>query len=493
MAKGFWCLVVFAIMSAGAFAEDVQKPEAPLAPREDTTLESTAYESEAGMAEPFEVSSLAFEATRADIGRERYQPLLEANTFEVRMPPSTRFYAHRGAGARIATFRETLAPPPPIGVRQRGPWRLVTSLTLSSRYSGNVFLTDQDPKSDLTVVIGPMVGLEWSHTDFAAALRYSPTVYQTLAYSENSRIEHQVGLEASWRIRDSLIARFEHIYGRRSVVSSTEGVDANRYIDQETTVGMTYKPWEEWELGVAYLRYDATFDARASKVDDVTTNGVEVRALRRVAPALWALATLGYTDVDNKNDVTFTTDNQVMEGTVGLQFRPKQPDFPLTGTVKVGYATKEFESSQIPDSDGIIFSAGLSYAFREWMTFYLTGSRSIFDTTLTSTTAPSGFSFFRTSAALGTRLDLGENWGCGAQVFWGNDDYNTPGPQREDDLSGGNVSFYYKPFDWGQLVAVYQYQTNDSNVDANDFSESSLILGAELSLSYSKDVLGGSR
>jgi len=486
-------LFALAFASVGAFAEDVQGTKVSAGSKEEGVLEGGAVESGVVISEQYEVSNLAFEAARADVGRLRYQPRLDPTTFEVRMPPSTRFYAHRGAGGRVASFRETLAPRPPIGVRRYGPWRLVTSLTFSTRYSGNVFLTDQDQKSDLTVLISPMIGLEWSRTDFSAALRYSMTGYQPLEYDENERIDHQVGFEANWRIRNSLMARFEHIYGRRSVESSTEGVDANRYDDHETTVGLTYRPWEDWELGVKFMRYDAEFDDPADAVDDVTTNGVEVRALRRVAPALWAMARLGYTDVDNKNDITFSTDNQVIEGAVGLQFRPKHPDFPLMGTVEVGYAKKDFDTSGIPDSDGPILSAGLTYAFRDWVTFYLTGSRSIMETTRTSMTAPSGFSYFRTSAAFGTRLDLGEDWGAGAQVFWGNDDYNTPGPDREDDLYGGNISLYYRPFKWGQLVAIYQYQRNDSNVDANDFSESSLVLGAELSLSYSKDVLGGGR
>lgn len=440
-----------------------------------------------------DLPSGSLEAARLGVRREREGLRLDPDTFRVRAAPSSRFDAYRGAGARIASFPNDLAPAAPVGSRQFGPWRLLTNLRLAGRYSDNVFLQEEGDRSDWTLIAEPTVGLEWSRTDFGAALRWQPSFYQPLKYDENERADHVLGFDARWRLRKSLTATFENVYGYRSVLSRRTDVDANRYYDNETVVGLEYAPWEDWQVNLDYNRYQAWFRDPAEKQDNMISNGMELSAARRLTPALWGHTRWSYTDINNRHDVLVDTDNDVIVGAVGVQFKPR---FPVVGTIELGYNEKDFDSSLIDDDSGPFVSTGLNYAFREWVNFYLTASHSLADTAATARNASAGYSYSRTSTALGTRVDLNERWGVGGRVFYGRDKYEDnplaggTGDDRKDHLWGGNLSVYYQPWQWGQLVATYQYQTNISNAPGEDFEENSILLGLELSL-LSPGVMGG--
>jgi len=433
-------------------------------------------------------------SARVNMARERYGLRLEADTFRVRQLPSSRFRAHRGAGARIASFPQALAPDAPMGSYQAGPWELLTSLRLAGRYTDNFFLNEDDEKSDWTLIAQPTVGLEWSSADFGAGLRWQPSMYYPLEYDENERADHVVSFDANWEITKSVMAKFENVYGYRSVLSRTEDVSSNRFYDNETVVGLQYKPWQDWEMNLDYTRYEAWFRDPGDKTDDVTEHGLELRAARRVAPAFWGIGRVSYTDVNNHNDIMVDTDNEHVVGTVGVQFRPR---YPVTGTLEVGYNQRDYDASAIDDNSGPFVSTGLNWQVREWANLYLTALQTVAESSATGRNLQSGFSYDRTSVALGGRYDFTKEVGVGSQVFYGQDDYDSSGAgttsrsDRKDHLWGGNLSLYYRPWEWGQFVATYQYQINISSAPGEDFEENSVLLGLELSLSPGANVLGG--
>ena len=435
------------------------------------------------------------QSARANVARERYGLRLEPDTFRVRTLPSSRFASHRGAGARIATFPQAMAPDAPVGAYESGPWRLLTNLRLAGRYTDNFFLNEDSEKNDWTLIAQPTIGVDWSRADFGAGLRWQPSFYYPLEYDENERADHVLGFDANWQISKSLTAKFENVYGYRSVLSRTEDVDSNRFFDNETVVGLQYKPWQDWEVNLDYNRYEAWFRDPAEKTDDVTENGLELRAAKRVAPAFWGLGRVAYTDVNNHNDIMVDTDNEHVLGALGVQFRPR---YPVTGTVELGYNQRDYDASAIDDNSGPFVSAGLNWRLREWVNFYLTASQTVAESSATGRNLSSGFSYDRTSVALGSRWDIREDWGVGGQVFYGQDDYDDSGAapaggvsDRKDHLWGGNLSLYYSPWEWGQFVATYQYQINISSAPGEDFEENSVLLGLELSLSPGANVLGG--
>mgnify|MGYP006279105363 CR=1 FL=1 len=448
---------------------------------------------EAGTMAATDIPQGSVESTRVNVMRENYGLRLEPDTFRVRTLPSSRFSSHRGAGARIATFPQALAPDAPVGAYEVGPWQILTNLRLAGRYSDNFFLNEDEEKNDWTLIAQPTVGVDWNRADFGAGLRWQPSFYYPLEYDENERADHVVGFDANWEITKSVTAKFENVYGYRSVLSRTEDVDSNRFYDNETVVGLQYKPWQDWEMNLDYTRYEAWFRDPAEKTDDVTENGLELRAARRLCPAFWGLGRVSYTDVNNHNDVMVDTDNEHVMGALGVQFRPR---YPLTGTLELGYSQRDYDASAIDDNSGPFVSAGLNYKLREWINFYMTASQTVAESSATGRNLNSGFSYDRTSVAVGSRWDIDEEWGIGNQVFYGQDDYDdsgaaTTGGDRKDHLWGGNLSLYYSPWEWGQFVATYQYQINISHAPGEDFEENSVLLGLELSLSPGANVLGG--
>jgi len=409
------------------------------------------------------------------IGPDTFRLAVSGTAFDVGTPPYTRFIARRGAGARITTYPTTLAPRAPLVRHDYGPWSLSTGLSVSGHYTDNVFLTPSGEKSEWTTVITPRIGLEWSVPNFAAAVRYGAQFHRPDKFRENRREDHQVGLQAQWTVRNSLTARLENVYGWRTVAANFEGDEFTRYWDNQTVLGLTYNPWPDWEADLSYDRYQARFDEVTS--DDVTINGFGCTLSRRVFPAVWGQARLHYALVANRDVGGLNTDNDECTASLGFRFDPLAP---VTGTVHVGYTQRDYESSQIGDKNGLFVNAGLTYSPRRWAHVFLTTARSIEETSVTALNQAAGsYNYERTSTSLGARFDVTDRWGFGLLGFYARDDYSEA--NRQDDLYGGSVSLFYELSDRARLALRYQYQENDSDQNANDFTENFVNLGLEIS------------
>ncbi len=414
---------------------------------------------------------------RLRLESEAYGLPLSGTAFSESMAPYSRFAAHRGAGARILAFRDTLAPEAPSWPHRYGPWAFFTSLALSEQYTDNVFLAPSDEQSDWTTTIMPALRVEWARQNARGALYYGGRYSRPDRFRENQREDHQFGLTAEWQLRDSLKARFENLYGIRSIPADFEGADYTRYWDNQTLVKLVYNPWEDWETDIAYDRYQATF--RDVATDDVTIDAVSAGAARRVLPALWTEGRLRYANVDNRDVGSTNTDNDTGIASVGLRFDPLAP---VEGVVHVGAISKDYDSSQIDDQDGLFLKTAVTCSPRRWMRVYVTADRSLLETSVTALNRLAGtFSYERTTASLGARFDVAQRWGVGLMGFYAVDDYFGPG-DRQDRLRGGTASAFYELTERSRVVLRYQYQTNDSNQDINDFRENFVSLGCEFRL-----------
>lgn len=414
---------------------------------------------------------------RLRLESEAYRLPLRARLFDDSIAPYSRFVAHRGAGGRVMAFRDTLAPEAPSWPHSYGPWTFFTSLAVSQQYTDNVFFTPSDEQREWTTTIIPGLRVEWSRQDFRTALYYGGRYSRPQRFHENQREDHQVGFLAEYQVRDSLKARVENLYGVRSVSADFDGDDYTRYWDNQTLVQLVYSPWQDWETDVAYDRYQARF--RDVTMDNVTINGISAGAARRILPALWAEGRLRYANVENHDVGSTNTDNDIHRASVGLRFEPLAP---VEGTVHVGRISKDYDSPQINDEDGLFVKAAISCSPRQWMHIYLTADRSLQETSVTALNQPTGsFSYERTAASLGARFDVAEQWGFGLMGFYATDDYARPG-DRKDTLRGGTASIFYDLSQRSRVVLRYQHQTNDSNQDLNDFRENFVSLGCEFRL-----------
>ena len=414
---------------------------------------------------------------RVYTGPENFRlPVGAVSAFDQSLAPYSRFLSHRGAGARITTFRTGLESLAPLARHPFPPWTFVAGLSLSEYYTDNVFLTADDERSEFTTVMTPQVGVEWSRARFGAAVRYSAQIVRPHRFTENEREDQQLGLQSDWRIKESLTARLENVYGWRTVAADFEGDDFTRFCDNYTTLGLTYNPWSDWEVDFGYSRYQARFDEFTT--DNVTSNGFTTGASRRISPAIWAQARYQFSNIDNQDVGGVNSDNDVQTGSVGLRFDPTAF---VTGSLHVGYTIKDYDLSEADDQDALYVNSGVVYSPRPWVRLFGTLNRYIRETSTTALNEPSGLNYTRTSTSLGSRFDVTDRLGLGLLSFFSTDDYSGPAG-REDDLYGGTVSLFYDVNPRYRIGARYQYQTNDSNDNSRDFDEN--FVSASLQITF---------
>jgi len=387
--------------------------------------------------------------------------------------PSNRFAAHRGAGYRVVA-PITLMPREPLLRYERGPWGVYGGASLTGYYTGNLFLSDTDEEGDFIAMISPQVGVDWSHPNFGVGLRYGTQLIRS-RFNEFQRDNHQVGVDADWVIRSDLTARIENVYGWRTVAPPEKDIDFTRYFDNQTTLGLKYNPWIDWEMDLVYDRYQARFPDVPT--DNLTINGGAATASRRVAPAVWAQGRLRYENTENHDEGNVNTDNDTYIASVGFRFEPLAP---VTGNVHVGHIVKAYDAREIDDQSGIYLNGRITYSPREWIKIFWGGARSLYETSVTALNEPGGANYERTSTSAGARFDVADLWGIAVLGFYAKDDYTGPFG-REDDLFGGRISLYRDISTWSRFVVAYQYQVNDSNLSGNDFAENYISVGLDVS------------
>mgnify|MGYP006282741031 CR=1 FL=1 len=415
------------------------------------------------------------------------RPWWRRDWFEVRMSgegsfarslsPSNRFSAHRGAGYRLTPSFE-ITPPEPLLRYESGPWSFQGGASLSAFYSDNLFLEEDDAESDIVKLGRPRVGLRWTRSNLSAGVQYSSSFRHSRF--ENMRFDnHQVAFTSNFRIRESLSGVVRNVSGWRTVLPAGEGEDAPRFFDNATVVGLGYQPWEDWRVDLGYDRYTARFND--SEEDDTTVNGFEVTANRRVAPAIWGFGHFRY-EVTENTDLrplgnAVNTDNDTYYASLGARFDPLTP---IVGVFHAGWTQKVFDDDRLDDEGTIFIDGRLSYAPRDWLRFYWTASRRLFETSVVSLNAPDGPVYTRTSTSAGATVDVAERWGVGAKAFYVLDEYTGP-TDRDDDLYGGRLSLHYRLNTWATAVVSYQYQQNDSSVDGEGFTENFVSGGFDFS------------
>jgi len=421
------------------------------------------------------IAPLLFEPKR--LGADRLRLQLAGTAVDRSLAASSAFLAHRGAGARVATFPTSLAPPQPLQRREYGPWAVAASLSVYEQFTDNVFLTPNNEQSEWTTVVGPSVGVEWSQPDFRLAMHYGGQYFYPDRFSsENERDDHQIILQGEWQLRRSLVARAEYVAGWRTVMAGFEGDKYTRYRDSVTAVGLNYSPWDDWRFDLGYDRYNAQF--RENQTDDVTAHGFTAEASRRLFPAVWGQARLRYVNTENHDLGVVDTDNDMYTASFGLKFDPLAP---VTGTMHVGYTIKDFDSSLIDDQGTIYMEGGLTYEPRDWIHLFFTARSTVEDTSTVALNqpVPAVASLARSGFSLGGRFDVTDRWGLSMLGFYAMDEYATPS-DREDDLWGGTFSAYYKISEKARLTLRYQYQQNDSTQNASDFTENFVQLGVDV-------------
>ena len=383
----------------------------------------------------------------------------------------------------------------------RGGW-LHAFLTVSEKYSDNIFYTDADEESDFITLIAPGIllatpgsedrtistskdipgGITISRYEkptvrpFNAYLTYGPEFEIYKDNSDQDTTNHRLEGALQYNFRGGLsvgvLNQYIDTYDAESTNLDDE-TEQDKYRTNLTQFDLGYKFSEKFKVDLGYsyfwVDYDKDQSEDLNRVDHTGTG----YAYFQVRPKL-ALFT-GYEFARIDYDRGENPDSIEHRFFGGLQWNITDK---TRGRIRGGYGVKEFDDSDVDNASESLFEAQLVYRFTPKTSLRFTGYRkneesdeTEFDYILT----------YRASVAYLQRITAKITFGV--DLSYENRNYEedsnliSASEQREDD------EYYLSPYlkyafkDWFSMHLRYEYEKRDSNTADIDYETNSVLLG----------------
>lgn len=347
------------------------------------------------------------------------------------------------------------------------------SLTITQRYSDNVYLFEENTDEDYIVSIEPDVSLRFAlFPENYFQLRYQGDYYH-YAEADNFRGDQHLG-EFSFTGKTGKGSRCELKASIEDTAippySSLE--QAKDYLSKEVYADVALMLGQVAEIGGDYSRRNREFDEAEFEEDDYTRTTFDVYALYGHMPMLPLLLQYRYVHHDNEYRSESARDFVAHTAFVGTRWRPERR---LSGNVRIGYTWAEFDRSDEKDIGGVAVDASVRYEVSAITRIDLRARRLVHPTTKSA--RESGDYYELTSVAAGAMYARWDRLIPRLTVEYFEKEFKSSGP-----ASSTRVDYYYrvaaaiayalKP--WLDLSLGYGYRRNDSNMNRESYTENAI-------------------
>lgn len=342
-----------------------------------------------------------------------------------------------------------------------GGMKFTPTLQLSERYDDNFRESGDDAESSWITAINPT---------FELAAQDRLNIYK-LTYSFNSEIFHSSQDDNNTDHHLDLDSHME--FSARSRLDLNAGYDKIENVADTEVAGVNDK-FHTYNIGGTYgygaksatmqfdlsanqewLRYDNEGGINDDLDRDTTTLGVT--AYYRLAPKTRALFEVRYNDYDYKL-ATSTLDSDSMAYLVGVTWDATAK---TSGTAKIGYEDKEFDSATREDTNGSMWEVGVTWKPRSYSAFSLQTSRGLDEG---SEGAEDYIETTRTS--LNWNHQWSDRMSTDVNYTFTDEEYET---NREDETDAFGVGVNYELRRWLSVGAGYKYKEVDSTVASESY------------------------
>ncbi|GAA0691867.1 hypothetical protein GCM10009104_18560 [Marinobacterium maritimum] len=339
-----------------------------------------------------------------------------------------------------------------------GAMNFTPTLELSERYDDNFRETGGNEESSWITTIKPT---------FELAAQDRLNIYK-LTYSFNSEIFHSSQddnntdhhLDADAHMEFSARSRLDLNvgYDKMEDVADTE-VEGTNDKYHTYNIGGVYGYGAEsatmqFELGAnqEWKRYDNKGGINADMERDTLSLGAT--AYYRLAPKTRALAEIRYNDYDYKL-ASSTLNSDAMAYLLGVTWDATAK---TSGTAKVGYEKKDFDSAAREDADNSMWEVGVTWKPRSYSAFTLNTRRGLDE----GSDGADGEDYIETTR---TSLNWNHEWSSylssDVNYAFTDEQYET---DREDETSEFAIGLNYDLRRWATVGVGYKYKDVDSNV-----------------------------
>lgn len=395
----------------------------------------------------------------------------------------------------LAAHTEAQVDPAPVKL---GGFELIPTISVDELHDDNITMANdkttytQAIESWVTVAAPELqVGFKTDKSEYN--LGYKLVAGRYSSSRDDDYVDHFTNADATWNLnrRNKVSVRGNYDRAHEDRGSDTSGIIAFALQEPDEykaeTLGATYTFGAETTPGQVVVdleNYDKEYTNHRSGI--LSTRGRDRTNLKSTGTFYWAVSSATkvlveaeYTDIDYSLSSS-TRDSRLMRGFVGATWDITGK---TTGTVKLGFQDRDFDSENREDYDGSSWDVAMSWSPKTYSTFTLSTARTPYES------AGLGDFIDTEDITLGWKHGWNEKLISSIYVKSMNENYVNSFNNRDDDSMNAGLSLAYAIKRWANIRIAYDYSDRDSsaeglNLDINsyDFDRNKFTIGVDLSL-----------
>jgi len=359
-----------------------------------------------------------------------------------------------------------------------GPVAAYPGIGLDLMHDDNVFTTSSNEKSSWITVLKPALLLEAKKRDHVYSLAYQGAIGIYDSTPADDYDDHRFTAEADMQISSrsalNLSADYEMGHDARGSNDRALSDDPDEWHASSVAGVFAYgaegaKGKVELEGAYSEKRYDNNRASTRLYDRDDTTGGATF--FWKVMPKTSLLFQAKATEMDYASGAS-TLDSDNVWYMTGVTWEATAK---TSGTIKVGYTEKDFDSSTRKDQDGLGWEANVQWKPLARSTVDVGFSRGFNESTGVGDTTES------TDYTLGLNHQWSSRTSTGVSLSYVEDEFQG-GASREDETFGLSLNADYQFRRWLSVNAVYNYTDRESNTANQDYDRNLFMLNFLLTL-----------
>jgi polysaccharide biosynthesis protein VpsM len=368
-------------------------------------------------------------------------------------------------------------------------------LSISERYTDNLYKTSNDKKSDYITTISPGLWLALpgarqpllqlatssSSPGGVAISRFETETKRPLqAYGlyragieqlHNNRsdnlVTHRAEGMVQYNLRGGLSLGVLDIYERDHDAYETglNRTEINAFRSNLVNSILTYKISPKFKLRGDYSYYTLKYEADRNAFRERADNGFALYAFYKVLPKTSVFVEYEFVDIDY--DLDTLSDSKEYHYFTGLDWNMTGKS---KGRIKVGYGVKDFDRKGVDNRDDLILEAQVDHRFTSKASMFVKVSRRTEETDLATTQ-----DMLSDNLQVGYTQNLTDKIAASIKAAFSHNSYDkdltidNKTAKRSDDYYSGNLALGYTPQEWLNLGVGYAYSDRNSNFATFDY------------------------
>jgi hypothetical protein len=346
--------------------------------------------------------------------------------------------------------------------------RLQPALSVTEKYSDNIFLSHQKRLNESITTISPHLLL-----DFAI----SPDKYMNITYNGYYRLYRKTNnfkkdihkTEASWKwiTPKGSILKIGAAMNLDSIQPYSLHDEHKDFFEKRLFAEAGFEAGAFVDMGMAYDRTVQRFKKTRYNTDDFNRDTVTLKTSYKRLPDMTIVSEYSYFFQNSKDRSGLVADLGSHVVFIGAQWDPSKK---LYGHIKSGYYQIHSKSLR---SSGLAMDTDIGYRLTDIILLNLVGYRRA--VTSTRTARESGAYYISTGGGLKVSYSGLQTLVLTATVQYKKNKFKQPGaepgPTRQDDYFDLGVGMAYNIREWCSFITNYHYRVNNSSVDEESFRE----------------------